>query len=99
VGSPNDPYVVTEYKRQNKLHILAEFVFQICRRQLYDESEANQLNEDNDMFTTDCDDSGKLWTQLIHLMLNQSKDCERRLKNKTLLDEIDLFFQESGKHN
>lgn len=96
---PYDPYSY-QNKETKEVMVLAKFMFQICRRQLYDENEANQLDEDNDTVTMGCDDSGKLWTQLIRLMLKQSKDCAgSRVKNKNLLDEIDLFFQESGKHN
>ncbi|KAJ4791004.1 Protein PRD1 [Rhynchospora pubera] len=87
------------YLTQEHVTIL-HHLFQICRRQLYDESEVNQLDEENGKMTTGCEDGDKLWTQLIHLMLNQSKDCEgSRVRNKKLLDEIDLFFHESRKQS
>lgn len=96
-----DPYGVYQIKTRQKYKTFWQFTFQICRRQLYGETEANQVDlEENEKFAMGHDDRGELWIQLIHLMQNQSKDYEAsRVKNKKLLDEIDLFFQESGKQN
>ncbi|KAJ3675756.1 hypothetical protein LUZ60_004798 [Juncus effusus] len=93
--------VLMDKKFLNQDHVATlHHLFQICRRHLYEESAKDQLSEDqNGKVIIDHYESTKLCTRLMHLMLDQHKDnCEGAKKeNQMLLDEIDLFFQESGK--
>ncbi|XP_073007559.1 protein PUTATIVE RECOMBINATION INITIATION DEFECT 1 isoform X2 [Typha latifolia] len=74
-------------------------LFQICKKQVYkDSTNMQHVEENSGKVVTAHDDIGKICSMLIHIMLHKNLDCnDLQIEHKKLLDEIEIFFQESSR--
>ncbi|EHA8588514.1 protein PRD1 [Cocos nucifera] len=88
-------------KYMNKEQVSAlHHLFQVCRKQVYNDSSKKQPREENhDIVVSIPEDIGKVCSLLIHLMLSPPMDDhdEIQTEQEILLKEIEVFFQQSSK--
>nr|XP_010929840.1 protein PRD1 [Elaeis guineensis] len=88
-------------KYMNKEQVSAlHHLFQVCRKQVYNDSYKKQLREENrDVVVLIPEDIGKVCSLLIHLMLSPPMDDHNEIQTEQeiLLKEIEVFFQESSR--